>query len=584
MSSLRTNTSPAPAASALADRGTQPRLCDAPARSRQTRWTLAGAGAAVAIAALAASLVPVSTASATWPAETSDQRNSTSVAANPTGLGSWVQLDHYSESTSNYNHRLGSTLTLDGAPEYKGKDAAGVIVANPVGSGYWIVTYDGMVSRRGTAADICADLEDCTGYRYGNRHKDTNLHTVVAAAATPTGLGLWVVDRTGAVWVAGDAESYGNVKDRTRNDKIATGMFATLGGRGYAIVMQDGEVLTFGDAPNFGSGGSNGYRVVGIAPSTSPTGRVTGYWVVNSHGTVTAFGAAPHLGNDHGGQRVVGIAALPGNRGYETVGWTGATEKMTATPPRWIEISTGGYYLRATSTAAGTQIHGTRDHGTDYSLWREVKDGDGYRLVNSMSGLCLDTDTGLVTQKPCSGVSTQMFTIEKESPGRYVVKTTTGGLEYHPEAGYMRAVAVSRPALVVWDVAPVITGAVTLVDHEGLALDVEGESTTPGAHVIGWPETGRPNQGWQVQLTAPGGYRLKNQQSSLCLEDDGALLVQQPCNGSLEQSFEATRRGNRVTLQTVNGYLTLDQGPGEAPRAVMNPHVDQATHWTVKYR
>lgn len=537
-----------------------------PPTGPRRRWPQVIA-AAIAVTAAVVSLLSPAPARATIPANGSDLEREgvlTSIAVNPTGLGHWVHRDQTERGPSSSDlevstplNRKGSTVAHDGAPQFKQMDWAGLIVANPVGSGYWIVRYDGDISTRGSAKKICGKLSDCSGYRYKASGEPIGnvigfRATVVAAAATPTGKGLWAVDDEGGVWTIGDAKPYGDLKDGNSSSGTPTGMFASPTGQGYTIVLANGQVRTFGDAWWYGQKtANNDGAVVGIAPSMTPAGGVNGYWTVTRYGTVTAFGAAPQLGNlptdNHAdlARGVSGIAALPGGRGYVIVRRNGSTAARTYKPQRWVEIETGGNYLRTTSRQSGAQIHGKPDHGTDSTLWREVKSGDGYQLVNALSGQCLDTGSGPVVQRPCASTATQQFTIGEKTPGRFVLKTVTGGLEYTPETGYMRAMAVTRPALLEWNVAPVVTGPVTLTD-EGLALDVEEAATAPGAHVIGWERNGNANQVWLAQIGAPGGYQLKNQRSSLCLEDNDGLVEQQPCDGSPAQSFEGTRRGNRV--------------------------------------
>lgn len=552
------------------------------------RWVLA----ALFTVTLAIPLITPGLAVASAPPSIGDPNGVlTSVAPNPTGLGHWIQEDrsHWSYNDNEpYIEAKGRTVARDAAPSYKDKDTAGTIVPNPVGSGYWIVTSDGKVSRRGAAADICADMSKCSGYDYRNDPIETYLvgtNIVVAAAATPSGKGLWVVDEAGAVWTAGDAKPYGDVQKKRYENNQPVGIFSSATGHGYTILLQEGGVHTFGDARYFGHGGTHGEDAVGIAPSYTPAGGVDGYWIVNAKGRVTAFGDAPHLGNASSGALVTGIATLPGRRGYLIVRRDGTTQRFSEKPQRWVEIQTGGYYLRVTGYDVGTQIHGKLDHGTDSTMWREIPVSGGYQLVNALSRLCLDTAGGSVTQKTCANVPTQVVDITEKTPGHFVVKTVAGGLQYVPtEYAYLRAVATATPSLVEWEVAPVIVGPVSLADKSGLVLDVEAESHESGARVIGWRATGRPNQNWAVQIGGPGGYQLKNQLSSLCLDDNGGLAVQRPCNGSASQSFVGTRIGNKVILETKHGYLTFDEGPGGVPRAVMNPHADQATQWVVTAR
>lgn len=106
---------------------------------------------------------------------------------------------------------------------------AGNIVAVPGHNGYWVVTGEkiglgpalssdsgsnetGTLYARGDAPLICGpndgdSLSKCSGYNPTNAK-------VVGAAATPDGRGLWALDSNGAVWTAGTAKSYGDVRKK----------------------------------------------------------------------------------------------------------------------------------------------------------------------------------------------------------------------------------------------------------------------------------------------------------------------------------------------------------------------------------
>jgi hypothetical protein len=69
-------------------------------------------------------------------------------------------------------------------------------------------------------------------------------------------------------------------------------MAATPDGLGYWLVASDGGVFAFGDAHFYGreATGPGAQTIVGIAPS--PYGR--GYWLAGAKGQVFAFGSAPY--------------------------------------------------------------------------------------------------------------------------------------------------------------------------------------------------------------------------------------------------------------------------------------------------
>ena len=98
--------------------------------------------------------------------------------------------------------------------------------------------------------------------------------------------------------------------EANRGTSPVTGVAATPSGLGYWMVASDGGIFAFGDAPFLGSTGAiTLFRpVVGMAPH----GSGAGYWMVASDGGIFAFGDAQFAGSTGGtvlNQPVVGMAA-----------------------------------------------------------------------------------------------------------------------------------------------------------------------------------------------------------------------------------------------------------------------------------
>jgi hypothetical protein len=81
-------------------------------------------------------------------------------------------------------------------------------------------------------------------------------------------------------------------------------------------------------------------------------------------------------------------------------------------------------------------------------------------------------------------------------------------------------------------------GPVTIVSSfSGLNLDVENESTAPGAPVIQWWPNYQANQAWNVPPVDTPGV-IRNLNSGMCLTTDGTpghQLFQEPCLPQLAQ-------------------------------------------------
>jgi hypothetical protein len=236
-----------------------------------------------------------------------DLQQLTSIAAAP-GDGFWVQRDEWQPELHN-----GQTLAKDGALPFGNVSTRGSIAAIPGRNGYWVVSDKGQLLARGNAPVLCmAELSSCSGYPASPFRQEY----VVGAAATPTGEGLWALDRKGRVWTVGDAQSYGDVQS---DSAIPTGIVATPSGKGYYIVLEDGGVFSFGDAVFFGSTGGNppaGRKITGMALYIGGVhGTVMGYWLVGEDGGIHTFGNAPFWGSsggDNGGNSVTGMVSFPG--------------------------------------------------------------------------------------------------------------------------------------------------------------------------------------------------------------------------------------------------------------------------------
>ena len=267
--------------------------------------------------------------------------NYTSIAAAPGG-GFWVQLD-----SNDYPPRP-KTLAIEGAPQYESVNEVGSITAIPGKNGYWVVTWEGKIHPRGDAPNLChGDLEKCSGFRQFSRG-------ILAADASPHGDGLWAVDNEGAVWTAGNVESYGDVMGA---NGYPTDIAATPSGRGYYIVSTDGGVHARGDAVFYGSTGGNppgGHDVTGIALSYDILGRVNGYWLIGSDGEVHPFGDALKLGSTGGAPgrgSVSNIVTRPDGRSYAWVYKDGKVEKSLDAPPFVITSVTEGKVIEVPNSS-----------------------------------------------------------------------------------------------------------------------------------------------------------------------------------------------------------------------------------------
>ncbi|HMK98203.1 MAG TPA: hypothetical protein VK425_11695 [Acidimicrobiales bacterium] len=204
------------------------------------------------------------------------------VARVPDGRGYWLvgadgRVYNFGDA------RLYSALPGTGVPT---EPVAG-IAATPDGHGYWLVGTDGRVYGFGDAtvdggADgahapyqaivarpgggylvAAADAVAAYAFPGGSRLEGGGAvvplsSTLIGAAASPSGKGVWQVNVTGGVFTSGDASFYGSLpSDHLVPDAPVTGIAATPDGHGYWLVGADGAVFSFGDARFFGMSSSS---------------------------------------------------------------------------------------------------------------------------------------------------------------------------------------------------------------------------------------------------------------------------------------------------------------------------------------
>ncbi|MER5808229.1 RICIN domain-containing protein [Streptomyces sp. NPDC002033] len=85
-------------------------------------------------------------------------------------------------------------------------------------------------------------------------------------------------------------------------------------------------------------------------------------------------------------------------------------------------------------------------------------------------------------------------------------------------------------------------GWTTIVHRDsGKCLEIRGDAVADGATANQWTCNGSSTQSWRWQAQPGGGWSLVNANSRKCLtirgEGDGALAVQQPCDGSPAQTW-----------------------------------------------
>ncbi len=149
---------------------------------------------------------------------------------------------------------------------------------------------------------------------------------------------------------------------------MVTGMAASPGGDGYAMVTAFGKVLQYGSFPSRGDMSSVPLAAPCMAMAATPTNQ--GYWLAASDGGVFAFGDALFAGSMGGrplDRPIVGMAATPSGRGY------------------WLVASDGGVFAFGDALFAGSM--GGLPLDAPVVGMAASPTGDGYWLVASDGGI-----------------------------------------------------------------------------------------------------------------------------------------------------------------------------------------------------
>lgn len=166
----------------------------------------------------------------------------------PGGSGYWVA------SSRGGVHALGGAPALGDLP--LSDDSVVAMASMPDRPGYWLVTSRGQVGAFGAAR------------HFGDLSGATLSDALVGIAAHPRGDGYWLLDQRGRVFPFGAVLDHGSALNvemirildyrREINEQIvssaqAVGIAASASGNGYHVVMDNGAVCHFGDAPRAGS-------------------------------------------------------------------------------------------------------------------------------------------------------------------------------------------------------------------------------------------------------------------------------------------------------------------------------------------
>ncbi len=333
-------------------------------------------------------------------------------------------------------------------------------------------------------------------------------------AATPDSTGYWLVASDGGIFAFGDAPFYGSTGSQHLNRPIV-GMAAAPDGKGYWLVASDGGIFAFGDAPFYGSTGSQHLNRPIVGMAAAPDGK--GYWLVASDGGIFAFGDAPFYGStgsQHLNRPIVGMAAAPDGKGY------------------WLVASDGGIFAFGDAPFYGST--GSQQLNRPIVGMAAAPDGKGYWLVASDGGIFAFGDA------PFYG-STGSQQLNRPIVG---MATTSSGPTAH---------AVTNPG----SAAEVVYGSAGSFGNLSTAVALPGGQSVATEAVSGWGLL--PGQSVMGAVLGPDGSIVMGNETQTgnqaqATADTMALSVFNPASNSFQNIVIPTSTG--ATSVTEPGYPT----------------------------
>lgn len=255
--------------------------------------------------------------------------------------------------------------------------------------------------------------------------------------------------------------------------------------------------------------------------------------------------------------------------------------------------------LSSGSTAAGAQIIQETCNGSAAQFWQAKPFGSGFTVVNLATGQCLDsqisnTAGGAVIQWPCNGSGQQTWSVKARGGGIGLVSAYSGqcldvfggfkdsGTKIIQWGCHSDANQTFVPvALATGDGSALAessgrspisfanrTGAGPIkVAHSGLCLTVPGGSTTGGTQLVQEPCNGSIAQTWQVNRFGDG-FNVVNRATGLCIDSQiskvaGGAIIQWACNGMAQQTWSAMAQGDGFSLTAAYSGQCLDVFGGD---------------------
>ncbi|MFF0079247.1 RICIN domain-containing protein [Streptomyces canus] len=349
-------------------------------------------------------------------------------------------------------------------------------------------------------------------------------------------------------------------KDIVPSSRVALQDYAlpasTFTGKGVSSI----PVRTVGDAT----------RTLWLAPSGT-TRFAVGPTMTKASGTATTIGVPPTAGD----YRLYVVDAQgnasPASKSLVRQRWTYADDKDSS-----LTYSPGWSNWNDTQDFNGSERY-TNKAG-DYVQYAFT--GTGIRYLGMKQPNMGKVDVYVDGTLAQSGIDAYAPTVTKQVPlfekadlaaGPHTIKVVCTGTKNASSSNTVCALdafaSLSFPAA--------NTFYKILNKNSGKAIDVSGGSTSAGANIIQWNDTGAPNQRWRWVAVGDGTYEIVNLNSGQLLDvtggstADGATVIQQPDHNSASQHWRpvANENGSYEMKNANSGKLLAVSGSSTAAGA-----------------
>ena len=196
--------------------------------------------------------------------------------------------------------------------------------------------------------------------------------------------------------------------------------------------------------------------------------------------------------------------------------------------------------LEVIGSQPGANVHQNTDSGNDSQRWVVTLESDGfYKLTHKGTNQCLEVNNGSsqpeanVQQGADIGNDAQHWKLETMTDGYFKIthKGTNQCLDVDQNSNAPLANVIQytdngndgqRWKLELIQ-APIVSGGLYKLTHKGTnqVISVDQDSTTPGANVHQWTDSGNVDaQRWYITLESDGFYQLKHKGTNQVLDVD----------------------------------------------------------------